>query len=47
MEGVVACRERLPVIALTNNNSESEVETAVIVEELAKVITVSLELDNT
>lgn len=45
MDGVVLCRERLPVIAFTNKSSEPEVETAVIVDELAKVMTVSLELD--
>lgn len=42
MEGVVACPERLPVIALTNNNSEPEVETAVIVEEFANAMKVSV-----
>lgn len=45
IEGILACFERFPVIALINNNSEPEVERAVIVEELAYVMTVSLELN--
>lgn len=45
MDGVVVCRDRFPVIAFINKSSEPEVETAVIVEELAKVMTVSVGLD--